>query len=384
MAIQILQNISETKFLEAFNNQEVRYKSNTAKVVLRSTITVSEGTANASSPTVSITPNPNGEFLFNFKDLFKNLVNRTNFRDEVFITGAPISFNHMVDSDVFKLLTVRYQIEFVDGTKEELTKVYRVLRSVINLEEFRKGLVHSNNNVFAVLSPIVENATKTTYVTLFEGYPFDFSIYSSKDQTLRMTNITTSFQRAINAKNGVNRVFISTGVSNLDNPVLNLGMNNAQLDNVTGATTRLLLNINKKPYCEGIYLKWFTDDGGWAYYLFQEHKESVIAKETGSFSNNFGNIASTTNTFTSLGYEKDREKLLFVDGLNADEQRYVSTLFASPKVYMYVGTPQTAVNHLSFIEVDVKQRTGDNYSRYYNSKDLKFSIQIPLTNSLTM
>ena len=52
MAVQITQNISETKFLESFNNQEVRFKSSTNKIILRASITISVGAPTAKSPTV--------------------------------------------------------------------------------------------------------------------------------------------------------------------------------------------------------------------------------------------------------------------------------------------------------------------------------------------
>lgn len=386
MAIQIVEAISETKYLDAFNNQQVKYRSSLGTTPLRSTLTVSEGVANGSSPSVSITPSPSGDFLFNFKELFKIMVNKNNFRDDFYTTGVGGLFTKK-DVDVFKLLNVEYKIEFIDGTKETLTKVYRVMRSVIQLDDYRRNMVFSSLPNLAILSPITQGNVTNLKTKFWRNYPFDLSVYVGTSQNLNLKDSAGLSLINFTPPIGVTRLLISTGFGGITGFITAPeGENKYTLSGLSPETTVefTVETIQTEPDCDDIYLKWCLDGGGWAYYMFNEHRDSVVVKETNSFRNNFGNIGSQTSTFTSMGFDKIRKKLLFVDGLTPEEQLYVSTIIGSPKVYMYVGKYRSIVKQEDWIEVEVDSNTTITKSRYLRNADIKFSISQPYNNTLTI
>lgn len=390
MAIQFISDLPQSTTLNSFNNNEVTFRSTRSEESIFATITIG-------SFSVSVTPNKQGVFHFNFKEAFKIISNANHFQDGLMnslavSTGAGSYVYRRTDPNVFRRVNVAYSIEAEDGSIDHATRQYKILRSVIQLSDYRAGLTNEENHMISILSPMVDKSSKTYHATKFDGYPFEFSLLSNRTQHIIIKNKTTEHQITIQGVEGVNRIILSTGISNvtLENilPITN-GINEIEIapydPSADLSEFKITLFLTKKQPCKnGHLLKWFCDFGGWCYYFFQENAQRMDFKEVADYPNNYGNIGSVQSAFTSMGYEKEKQVQLYADQLSRFEKRYINTLFGSPKVYLYLKDSFQLADKNSFVEVKVSGSKADLESRYLRLYDFLFDIYKPYDNPLAM
>jgi hypothetical protein len=381
MAIQFTSDLSSIQVLNAFNNNVVSFKSNSATASLDATITVG-------GVRVTITPNAGGLFTYNFIEIFKTIINSNHFRDGIY-DGSSGAIGQYIfdDTNVYRDLTVQYKITLEDGNIETTSRSYRVLRSVVQLEDYRRNLTNAGNSSIALLSPFTQNSNKQVYATMFDGYPFDLAIYSSNFQNVVFKNKTTGYELTVALKRGVNRFFFSNGIANVtldDDFPIALGVNEIEVYPSGASLTKSTLFLNKKEACSGHLLKWYNDFAGWCYFLFDENKLSGKFKDIGDFPSDFKNMNDTKDNFTGLGYSKESNIELFAQYLDINEKKYVNTLFGSPKIYLYLNGPFQEAKSNSWVGVKVDTSKVEDNFRYFKFVDFFFEIYRPLINTMTM
>lgn len=385
MAIQFTSDFPSTQVLNAFNNNVVSFNSNSGTNALSATISV---LGSLGAPSVSVTPNPSGNFSYNFRELFATIVNKNHFRDDIYNTPIGGSYIYQ-DGNVYKDITVQYTITLEDGNTETTSRSYRVLRSVVQIEDYRRGLTNSGNSSIAILLPFTDNSNKTLRATMFDGYPFDISIYSSTYQNVVFDNKTTDYQLSVALKRGVNRFFFSNGITNVtlnDDLPIAIGENEIEI-RPEGDSSELVLQtlyLTKKEACEGHLLKWFNDFGGWCYFLFHQNRETNKSKDIGEFPADHSNIKDTRDAFTSLGYSREKNTELFASYLDQHEKKLINTLFYSPKVYLYLNGTFQLANEKDFVAIKADTNKVEDNFRYFKYVDFFFEIYRPLINTMTM
>lgn len=382
MAILFTSDFPSTQVLNAFNNNVVSFKSNSGTTSLDATITVG-------SVPVTITPDSDGLFTYNFIEIFKTIINSNHFKDGIYTDGAvPHPGDYLfTDVNVYKDLTVQYTITLEDGNTETTSRSYRVLRSVVQLEDYRRNLTNVGNSSIALLSPFTQNSSKTNYATMFDGYPYDLAIYSNNFQNVVFKNKTTGFEIILALRRGVNRFFFSNGISNVtldDDFPITLGVNEIEVYPMGSASSKSTLFLNKKEACSGHLLKWYNDFGGWCYFLFNENMLSKKVKDLGEFTSDFKNMKDTKDDFTSLGYTNEKMTQLFVEHLDSNEKKYINTLFGSPKVYLYLNEPFQKAGEKDFVPVKVDTSKVEDNFRYFKYADFFFEIYRPIINTMSM
>lgn len=379
MAVQFIQDLSN-RTLSAFNNQEVIFRATGSEIPIHATITV--GTASA-----TITPDLSGRFHFNFKGIFKILVNQNHFSESESAKTEPgVGYNlRKMDANVFKTIKTTFSLEFEDGTKEEAVRQYYILRAVTQLDHYRSGLVR--DNYISILLPYTDENAKTFHATMFDGYPFDIPLLLEQPEKVIIRNKRTHAQTEFNGAKGVNRVFLSSGISNVTlEDILPIadGLNEIEIFFEGDEANIQTLYLTKRSGCCGHLLKWFNDNGGWCYFLFMENKQELEYKEIADFPNNYGNIDKVNSAFTSLGYSKTKYIQLYADQLSREEKRLVNTIFGSPKVYLYLNPPFQQVDKDSWVEVKVTGSKITLETRYHRTYDFLFEISHPYQSNLTM
>ena len=329
MAISFITEISETEVLNAFNNNVVEYKSNSPKTPIKSIITVL-------GEELEITPNPNGVFHYDFKTIVKKLINGNYFRDTI-EPEIESSFVYL-DNTVYKQFSVDFTIQFNDLSEESISKTYKFLKAVEQLETFRKRLVNTENPSIAILTPFTDRSNKTYFSTYFEGYPFDLSIYSNTYRTITIHNKKINESTTMILSEGVNRLFISDGNNNFSfEDVLPLYFGVNELEFRVSSTEYVTLFLKKVESECGVYLKWFNNEGGWNHFLFKTYTEKRKVKSTGVLNQDYDNLIDTEEPEVEMGMTS-RDNLKFYAGrLEEYEKEIINGITESPKIYRYLN-----------------------------------------------
>lgn len=329
MAITFTKQISETDVLNAFNNNVVEFNSDSVKTSIKTTIKIL-------GEELEITPNPSGVFRYNFKEIVKKLINTNYFRDTI-EPEIETSFVYL-DESVFKELEVEYVIQFDDLTEETISKTYKFLKSVEQLETFRQRLINTENTSIAILTPFTDRSNKTYFSTYFEGYPFDISIYSNVNRTITIKNKKIGQSTTVSLSKGVNRLFISDGNNNFsfeDELPLYFGVN--ELEFQVSSTEYVTLFLKKVESECGVYLKWFNNEGGWNHFLFKSYSEKRKMKSVGVLHQDFDNLIDTQESEIEMGIVSGDSLKFYAGRLEEYEKRIINGLSDSPKINRYLN-----------------------------------------------
>mgnify|MGYP000011732636 CR=1 FL=1 len=326
MALIFNTEISETEVLHAFNNSVVEFYSDSEKTSIKATIIIL-------GEELEITPNPNGVFRYNFKEFVKKLINTNYFQDTI-QPNIQTSFVY-TDDTVFKDLEVNYKVQLNDLTEDVITKNYKFLKSVKQLEDYRRNETNTNNTELSVLYP--SDGNKIYHTTYFEGYPFDIPIYSNIDREITIANKKTGLSTSFNLTKGVNRLFVSDGSSNfsLENKLpLYLGVN--ELEVKINNEVAVTIFLKKKDSECGVYLKWFNNDGGWNYFLYRYPSENRKFKSSGTVNKDYENLKDTNDLDIEMGLDSSDTIRFFAGRLDENEKNIINGLSESPKIYRYL------------------------------------------------
>jgi len=357
MAITFSTQIIETKFNNAYNNSIVEFESGIlVSPPSKCTITIS-GIPFEITPIGLV-------FRFNFKEIVTVLINQNNFLDSV--TQA----SDIVIDNVLKLTeTVNFTITFDDASTDTINKTYSFLKSVQQI---------SKENLPETTTP--ELLTIDT-ITVFKGYPFDITYSSTGTSTIINNTLLTS--KDLSTANGnINRVFLSSGSSIMDNvtsfklfserilglgggvmydnecsdimlePLLRTGVNSVSI--ISGSTVNdIEIKMIDNP-C-GVYLKWANDRGNFSEWLFSSVFQEFNNTSTRSLFNvDFSNLSNTVATVLNTGVESGLSFVLNYKNLSENEVLQLRSLLTSPRVELYNGEKNDELNSLSWQTVIVQ------------------------------
>lgn len=335
MAVVFSTSLPTTDVLYSHSNNEVVFSSDAVGNEVRATIEIN-------GITYEIQP-INGEFFFNFKKPFISLFAGLNFVDDIEpdITGAGVATTRYDGSEITSFNTnVTYTIFLDAGGPDVLLQTYRVLQATEELTFFTSNL--SENNVIPLL-PIdtteTSEADGTFYSAVyFSGFPFDISFYSTITGNNSIDHIEDASSFIYNMAFRVTRMFFGDGdeTDTLGDyiPVLENSFNTYRLNFVPP----LYFRVEKTDIgCNGYYLKWKNSAGGWTYWFFENvREESVVSRSTGEIDRNFERYENTL-FFNDLGKIANTRFKAKTDFMRGRYRRLVTSIFESPRIYMYFG-----------------------------------------------
>jgi hypothetical protein len=356
----------------AYNDSIIRYKS-TITGMTKSEIVISGST---------FTVYPFNElFSFNFKDIAKVAINQNGFKDSIL---PDLTSGNFIYSDSTLQTTLSGTIKTINSlTSDTINISYSFTKNVEQLPFYNQKILATNNVV--VLLPSENNFDYS--VSYFEGYPFDFSIrginngdtYYFKNSNSGMISNTYSATTS-----DVKRIFLSDGATNetLSN-VLPLSTNVNVVELWVNGVIKANINIKKVESECGVYVKWFNQNGGYSYWLFDKfYKENFKTKDLTDVQGKWDNLQSLTSTSESLG-KTATNTLQLTTRYNRTEKDYLLDLTKSPKTEMYIHqTPFIKQNEFNFIGVKVSDEGFTIDSKMSNNK-LKISLELPAINTIT-
>ncbi|HRE77100.1 MAG TPA: hypothetical protein PLL09_04660 [Flavobacterium sp.] len=356
----------------AYNNSIIKYQS-----VLTGT---TKSDVIVGGHTFSVYPFDN-TFKFNFKDIVTTLINPNGFKDSIL---PDLSGGNFIYDDNLELIIEPQILTYNDEIGSATIAKYKFLKSVEQLPFYNQKYYSNTNNV-RVLLPTKNNIDFD--VTYFEGYPFDFSVQGiMSGDTFQFRNSNTlMFSNAFTASTSeVKRIFLSDGANNVTfDDVMILSSNLNKLELWVNDSFIANINIKKVESKCGVYIKWYSQSGGYSYWLFDKNnKNSIKTKEIGVINGKWDNLQNITSTSESLG-KTASETIQLTTRYETKEKEYLLDLVKSPHVEMYINeVPFIQQNEFNFIGVGLADGTY-NYENRDSQNKLSIVIEKPAINTIT-
>ena len=348
MAIIFTKNPAVQNIQNAFNNVIVEFNSNSPVSYSKCEIEV---TYLSEVYDFVITP-INRDFYFNLKQIASKIAKKNNFKDE--LTNISLGLNPY---ELFFSLSVEYKIVFDAGGTDVSTQTYNFFKSVMQINNPLPSIFNTSN---------VLDIVNYTDLTMFKGFPFDFSVYTQSDVTIKNDFLQT--EEVLTKVDLSNRLFLSNGlyflgsfgsrVSSLsggfmvNNSCANVSQSDlvrvgANVLKLSEATTETTLNLEVKDAC-GVYLRYFNNYGNYSYWLFESVFNTDLKVQTkGTVNVDFLDITETYATELTTGKVAEKTIKLRSKNLNKNQRKQLESLFTSPRVDLYLGKKGEEVSDYS-------------------------------------
>lgn len=320
-------------------------------------------------------PDLDGEYIFNMKNIVKSVLNKEKFNDSGFNDSGFFSVNDSgyLSQDI--VINV-----YAGSSVETLSKTFEFFKSVKQVGE------KVFENRMEILSDSVNGVDYN--LTYWEGFPFHFELkrvdidgsgknvkiknLNSNDETVDML-VEESGKFRVNIDNSDNDNFTQSQFL----PLIN-GLN--RLEVFVENDFVVNLNLMKRKDCQGVYLKWYNNQGGYSYFLFERFKEVDVSTDNRGFvsSNAFENVGGFSSSMRTTGKEAFKSFVVRAR-CNADELKLLEGLVVSPFVQMY----SSEIPNIKGNFIDVKIDDSISYSTKRNKNEVVFAIELPELKTIT-
>lgn len=375
MAIVFLKQLDNTKVNLVYNNNLVRFYSSSSFTPVNSTITIG-------SNVVTLFPDPNGVFTYNFKDLITTILNVDNFKDDL---NPDLDVSYVYDWTDKISLTDDIVIEVLlsnDSTETNTTNI-TWLSAFVQLREWKR--TYPATELLTTDVSLLQKKNNTDlydyHLNYWNGYPFDLTLYANEEtititNEVDLSNVDLDFDK-------ISRLVFSDGrtdVSIEDTINLQEGFNNLDFGGFFN------LNLNKSvDHCpNGIYLKWINSFGGWNYWLFNRGQENLKTKELGTLNNDFNNLEDTISPLVSLGKTSESAIKVREQRIKEYDKVMLSDLLDSAKVYLFTGLPFSQNTFNDWIEVNLSAGTFVLENPRSDLYRLDLTIELPTNITRTL
>lgn len=375
MALVFTKDITTDKLLMAFNNNVVKFYSDNEQQPLNCDIT-------GLGLNVKIYPHPDGTFYFNFMDYASPAVNTKKFADDLQVEledGNSDSFTYDVTDGTFIGGIITFKINFPDASVETDTRFLNFLAGVYQLEDYKSQEIMSFDN-YVILSPVKKRSNNTVNLKYWEGYPFEFSFYTSTPNTdFTLKNNTTGIGYDFFSKGTVTSLCLSDGRTDISiEDFLPLVDGTNELNIIAGGHNQgLNILLNKADSDCGVYVKWFNKLGRWNYWLLNKiNFRERSAKYNPELDNDFENPEDTFSPTIQTGKTSGDVLKCNVSKLTEAEKDVFIGILESPKIYLFTGERFSRSSSNDWIEVSLKTNSlkivdgGRKYFKYNLDFDL--------------
>jgi len=368
MAIVFLKELDETKIKLAYNNNIVRFYTDSGVVPINAIIQIGLNT-------ITLFPDPNGIFYYNFKDLITTILNNDNFTDDL---NPDLSTSLVYDwTDKISLTDdVLITINLSNDTTETDTCSITWLSGYVQLQYWKQNYPNDDLLVDGITLLQKKNGDSyyDFYLNYWYGYPFDLTIYGNELE-IEVENKTNSTQQFFQFTK-ISRFVFSDGRTDIgieDEVPLQSEINDLYFDGVFN------LRLNKiTDFCtDGIYIKWINSLGGWNYWLFSKGQTQTKTKDNGSLDNDFENLEDTISPLVSLG--KTSANIIKVQQKRVIQQDKIllTDLLDSAKVYLFTGTPFSQKTFNDWIEINLANGNFAIENPKSNLYQFDFTLELP-------
>lgn len=320
-----------------------------------------------------IYPDADGIYRFNLKEVAKARFNEQGFEDN----NVSEDLENYVFTDNYIQQVVYITVYSTTGGDGTDTKIYTFYK---NLQQIGESLDNDSN--YNILSPSEDNINY--YIDYFEGFPFHFDIKNTvPGDTIKVLNKNTTQYLEFRP--------LAPNTTRFNVDVVNKNWTTENLLPLTDNLNKLEiyreedfernLYLRKKSIKNGILLKWFNNNGGYSFHLFDKYyKDEIVAKDYEVInSNQYLNVGEVFGDKITTGKQGIRT---FDVKTRVDkyQSKIIEQLYTSPLVQMY--TSQEAYVKGEFINVQVKGSYKKPTKKYNNEQSLKIELPELITARL--
>lgn len=381
MAIVFTQELDSSLLLKAYNNNIIRfYGDAVGKVATKANI---EGLGF----TATIYPNPQGSFYFNFKDYSSAAVNTQNFKDYTNYV-LDVSDTSSVLYDVTDGYFIKGEISitvFYDDQSEEASSFnYSFLASVTQINTFNQDKIENLPQQFDILAPAINRADKT-FLKMWKGYPFEFSLYQFVPAFSQMENLTNGGTIVFTPTTELTSLVLSDGLNTFAELGLGNGYNKFKLiANDVEMPNSLYILYDEFPEC-GVYVKFLNRFGRFNYWLFsKEYFETRSSKQIGEIENDFNNIEQTQSPTLQLGKISDSTLRVAAKRVEPELAIILDEIFDSPKIMIFSGIPGDVNTNDNWYETRLKTSSFEIHAANKKIKNYFLEFDQPIRNTITL
>lgn len=325
-----------------------------------------EITVTALGLVIAVYADANGDYLFNLKDIVQALINANGFTES---EDTPVSgFVKAFDMGYLSLdLTIKV---YSDTANESTSKTYTFIRGVKQIGE------SVWTNTAQLLHPSPNGIDYN--LTYFEGYPFSFELQRlTNTDSLSFKNLNTgdSTTAYVVGTTASHRVWVDKGDANwTSDSYLPLPDLINRIEVKVNAVVKSNVRIKKVAERCGVYLKWFNQDGGYSYFLFDEfHKVRLRGSERGLVSSNqFNNVGSLSAPYLSTGVRVE-ESMMVKATVDRNEAAHLRALISSPSVQLWSKQEPYVAGQW----IDVRIKSAFSISNKKNMNEVSVDILMP-------
>lgn len=375
MAIVFLKQLDNTKVNLAYNNNLVRFYSSSSFTPVNATITIG-------SNVVTLFPDPNGVFTYNFKDLITTILNVDNFKDDL-NPDLDVSYVYNWTDKISLTDDIVIEVLLSNDSIETNTTNITWLSAFVQLRDWKR--TYPATELLTTDVALLQKKNNTDlydyHLNYWNGYPFDLTLYANEEtititNEVDLSNVDLDFDK-------ISRLVFSDGrtdVSIEDTINLQEGFNNLDFGGFFN------LNLNKSvDHCpNGIYLKWINSFGGWNYWLFNRGQEQLKTKELGALNNDFNNLEDTISPLVSLGKTSESAIKVREQRIKEYDKVMLSDLLDSAKVYLFTGLPFSQNTFNDWIEVNLSAGTFVLENPRSDLYRLDLTIELPTNITRTL
>ena len=171
-----------------------------------------------------------------------------------------------------------------------------------------------------------------------------------------------------------------------------IGYYRYKLEGVTKGVTNITFFVNLAPYVthkvlaretctEWKQLKWLDQDGQYRFFAFLDlHSIKDSPKQIGQTSQFITSLFDSQSDTKSIGQTNERSLTLRATNVTASERLILSSIFTSPRVYLYTGD-FSKDEKSDYVLVDIK---ADNLVRNEKGKASQFDVTVTLPKYYTI
>jgi len=384
MSIIFMNPIAEDKLRMAYNNDVLRFYSDSTPAAKFCTITCNNSAANLN---ITLYPAPDGSFFFNFKPYVSAVINTRNFEDTlqpVLDRTNPNTFVYNATPGTLLQLNITIDIMLSDDTTNTVTHALIWLAGAAQPGSYTPL---SKNNTY-LLSPFAKAAGNAWHIKYWQGYPFDVSVYSPA-AVFRVNNTTNLLSQQFTIPGQVFRLVLSDGDDDETlEDILPLSDGHNSLHILAAAepsANDIFISLHKVPYKSGIYLKWLNAMGGYSYWLFEDtYSIDRSTKQLGELDRDNDNPEDAFGRTIQIGKESTDTLKIIAELLTENERRIVEGILDSPKIYLFTGQPYARNSYRDWIEVALKTTSARIKNPRQPLTNFTFDVELPVRYTQTL
>jgi len=365
--------INTAMLRKAYNNDIIVFGAGPGTEPLHATV-------EAAGMNIRLFPDPAGKFTINMKPYISALINTRYFEDRLLPwldAVSPSTYVYRSNNGCYLELEVKFTIALPNN---QLAQAIHNLAWFAGVEQPGYSNSFSRNELY-VLTPFSAETANRYYIKYWQGYPFDFTVYSTSS-SIKLKNTANLLSQSFDTEEHVSRIVLSDGRT--DETIENLlplatGYNIIRLMRSSAETEAdKFLVLDKVPFNKGVYLKWLNKYGGYSYWLFENtYTIDRSTKQLGELDRDNANVETMKARTIGMGKTSQDSIKIITELLEPHERDIVEGLLDSPKIYLFTGKPFSRAEASSWIEVSLKTTSARLKNARQPLTSFSFDVELP-------